>query len=153
MIIHKKGSLFDAPQNSILLHACNTRGVWGSGIAKEFKSKMPLSFKEYKEHCVLNQLKGKSIVGTTLVTDGLEHGWKVGCLFTSKGFGYEVDDPDTILENTRKALENLFDQCPELELHSNKFNSVLFGVPWEETEAVLKDIVDKYGVTWYVWTP
>lgn len=46
-----KGSLFDAPEGYILTHACNAQGVWGSGIAKEFKKRKPLAFKNYNLFC------------------------------------------------------------------------------------------------------
>ena len=55
MIQYKKMSLFDAPENSIITHACNAQGVWGSGIAKEFKKRYSNAFEVYYEHCNTNQ--------------------------------------------------------------------------------------------------
>jgi hypothetical protein len=34
MIKYHKMSLFDVPTGSVLVHAVNNQGVWGSGIAK-----------------------------------------------------------------------------------------------------------------------
>ncbi|KAK4904538.1 ADP-ribose 1''-phosphate phosphatase, partial [Elasticomyces elasticus] len=33
------GSLFDSPDGSALIHACNCMGVWGSGIANDFRER------------------------------------------------------------------------------------------------------------------
>jgi ADP-ribose 1''-phosphate phosphatase len=156
MIIYHKGSLFDAPKNSVLVHACNCQGAWGSGIAREFFKRFPLSFKEYKSHCVMAKLRGQQIQGQSLITVE-ENGQNVGCLFTSRGYAHSLDSKEQILANTEQALEQFYDEWMILggdrEIHSNKFNSGLFRVEWEKTEALLQQLVDRTGVTWHVWEP
>jgi ADP-ribose 1''-phosphate phosphatase len=148
MIQYKKGSLFDAPKGSLLVHSCNARGVWGSGIAAEFKRRFPKSFEEYQKYCSVS----RGTTGVSFVTSE-----NVGCLFTSNSFGMEVDAPPTIIGNTMLALRDLFkhNHLPQ-EVHSNKFNSGLFNVPWEYTEAVLRGTLGSFPeveVTWTVWDP
>ena len=87
----------------------------------------------------------------------------VACLFTSVGYGKPtknhpgMDRPETILENTRKALADLREQVKELncnhtigssspspspvpsELWSCKFNSGLFAVRWEDSRKLLEE--------------
>lgn len=150
MITYKKGSLFDAPKGSWLVHACNTQGIWGSGIAAEFKKRFPEGFKEYHKFCT-NQL-GK-IAGMSYLTKD-----NVGCLFTSEGFGGAVDPPEVILKNTHSALIDFFRayvfEDRSWTVHSNKFNSGLFNVPWEDTENILKNVLARYhNVEWVVWEP
>ena len=147
MIIHKKGSLFDAPKGSILVHACNARGVWGSGIAVEFKKRFPESFDFYKEFC---DEEGKRLLGITILCP-VENDYTVGCMITSDGYGKFKDPKEKILENTYTAL--LCVLAENRPIHSNLFNSGLFGVPWNETENKLKEAIRnmEYKKPWTVW--
>ncbi|KAF8901267.1 hypothetical protein CPB85DRAFT_1324277 [Mucidula mucida] len=78
-IAHVKADLFTTPPlGSILIHACNSVGSWGAGIAVGFRENFPDAFVVY-----------------------------------------------------------------------SKINSGKFGVPWEETEAVLQEI----GVTMTIYEP
>jgi ADP-ribose 1''-phosphate phosphatase len=147
---HKTGSLFEAPTGSILVHACNSYGVWGSGIAVEFRKRFPKSHKEYRDYCEHHDSK---VSGTTFLTSE-----NVGCLITSGGFAKSLDERPAIIGNTILALKDLFkaylDTDVPIEIHSNRFNSGLFNVPWEHTETALKGVLlDFPKVTWIVWTP
>ena len=139
MIAYKKGSLFDAPKGSILVHACNAQGVWGAGIAKEFKNRFPESFKYYRRNCVLAE---EPQVGKAYLLP-LENGYQVGCLITSRCYGEDLDPITIILNQTESALSSLefYLKLNPKPVYSNKFNSGLFGVPWESTENVLKSVI------------
>lgn len=147
MIIYKKGSLFDAPKESILVHACNGRGTWGAGIAAEFRRRFIQSYEEYRDACVP---KARDNCGRAIVTSE-----GVGCLITSADYGRNVDSPDLILYYTKQAVADLLHfahTTKERSIHSNKFNSGLFNVPWEDTEKVIEEALTKYpNVTWTVW--
>jgi len=147
-IVYKKGSLFDAPPGSILVHAVSTRSVWGSGIAKQFKAKFPESFKIYKEFC---QEEGAKLLGVVIYCPE-ENGYYVYNLVTSIDYGDKKDSPEQILEQTRSALRFLLEET-SWPIHSCKFNSGLFGVPWEETEKVLIKVMEEKGYKqdWTVW--
>lgn len=146
MIIYKKMSLFDAPEGSILVHGCNAKGVWGSGIAKEFKLRFPNSFLQYHNHCKDNG------VGTFFLTEP-ENTYKVGCLITSNNYGNSVDSKEKILENTKKALNDMIKPGISAIYYSNKFNSGLFKVPWEETEKLLESFTKKLDIDWVICDP
>lgn len=150
-IIHKKMSLFEAGPNTILAHACNAKGAWGAGIALEFKKRFPEAYKEYKYLCAeYPNSTGDSFRIKTKTNSIL-------CLITSKGYYNQLDSKEKILKNTEKALmsyceifENGLGGPSDKVIYSNKFNSGLFRVPWEETEAILQKIVDLYDLTWIV---
>jgi ADP-ribose 1''-phosphate phosphatase len=146
-IIYKKMSLFDAPEGSILVHACNAQGVWGSGIAKEFRESFPESFIEYSQFC---QKIGHQ-AGTSLITQG-ENGYQIGCLITSENYGSQVDTKEHVSLQTVLALNDFFNwmEPQHKSIYSNKFNSGLFNVPWEETGKTLQYFVDRYEITWVV---
>lgn len=134
-----KGNLFHAPLNSVLVHSCNTKGKWGAGIALEFRKRFPQSYSAYVGLC---KEYGKYLLGTCLITD--ENGYKVASLFTSSGFGDELDSESEILSNTYKALKDLKDQLPEKytsPICMPKINSGLFRIEWVHTEKVINAVL------------
>lgn len=136
MIIYKTGDLFKlAPPNSMLIHAVNCQGVWGSGIAKIMKENFRDEFCLYQKHCDdnLSNRYESNVIGEALITN------RVVSLFTSFHYGEKVDPPSVILANTKNALNDLFTKTPCTEFHMPKINSGLFRVPWEETEKILKE--------------
>ena len=94
-------------------------------------------------------------------------GFHIACLFTSHGYGKNVDSPEQVLHNTAKALDDLAEQleaAKEIEVSSNhqnnaspkidnldpnrialagrravRINSGRFGVPWKQTKSVLEN--------------
>jgi len=147
VIDYQKLDLFSAPTGSLLAHACNCHGVWGSGIAVTFKATFPKSFEEYKQYC---RDKGKDALGTSLITSE-----RVACLFTSFNYGVKRDPPHNILMHTAKAVTDLLSKIgPTDQVFSNKFNSGFFGVPWEHTEEELAaSLLFSAAVKWTVCTP
>lgn len=151
MIIYKKGNLFDVPkQNTLLVHAVNCKGVWGSGIAVEFKTRFPKSFEDYARLC--------NNYGDDLIGNGFHYyvpcddDQAIGYLFTSKGYGENKDSENLILKNTSKAVEMLLGlTLPTTEIHSPKINSGKFAVPWEHTEPIINNAILASGHTWIVW--
>ena len=153
-VIYNTGSLFDAPKGSIITHACNAQGSWSKGIALEFKNRYPEAFKQYAHKCskayyALGWGENRSyLCGTAFIVDN------IGCLVTSNMYGSAVDEPSLILSQSRTAIRELL-LLTDLEIHSNKFNSGLFRVPWEQTEAVIEEELKAFGKDrkWTVWSP
>ncbi|EKG13008.1 Appr-1-p processing [Macrophomina phaseolina MS6] len=143
------GDIFDAPPNTVLIHACNCIGDWGAGIAAAFKKLYPSAYKFHRDFCA-NSADGKAQIATAQLippVDGQERRHYIGCLFTSVHYGRRRDSPDAILRNTGPAMEDLLRQLAEIsktmevgEVRTCKINSGLFGVPWEKTLEVLQKI-------------
>lgn len=140
-------SLFDAPKGSVLVHACNAKGVMGSGIALEFKKRFPENFKEYHEYCTeVGDVTGSAFVWS-------ENDYLVGNLITSSTFS-PPDEPLDIIISTTMAIEDLLRSTAwDTTIYSNKFNSRLFNVPWEHTEKVIKRFTNLYNIKWIVCDP
>jgi ADP-ribose 1''-phosphate phosphatase len=137
-----KGSLFNAPADSILIHACNTQGVWGAGIARQFAELFPGAYRVYRLACMD---KKQVFVGSCLLIPSKSY-W-IGCLFTSKSYGRQADSPDKILSATRLAIADLVLQnTKNRPMHMCKINSGLFGVPWKDTRAVLEEFDAEFVV-------
>lgn len=104
-LVYITGDIFSAPEGTILVHACNTVGSWGAGIALAFRDRYPAQFQIYKAHC---KEHGQSLVGTCLLIPGDHH--SIACLFTSRTYGKRKDKPEEILAATRTAVEDLVKQ-------------------------------------------
>ncbi|KAJ5226451.1 ADP-ribose 1''-phosphate phosphatase [Penicillium chermesinum] len=142
LVVDRAGSLFDAPAGSGLIHACNSEGSWGAGIARAFKLKYPAAYKAYRNHCskfkinkanhMIPDLRSEdgSVVsvpypdGSALIirpqaedhTSPRKKGYWIICLFTSRGYGKKVDSPTMIMNKTAAALYDLKAQMNALQV-------------------------------------
>ncbi|KAF2733642.1 hypothetical protein EJ04DRAFT_467989 [Polyplosphaeria fusca] len=145
-VITHKGDLFDAPENAVLVHACNTQGSWGAGIAAEFRKRYPEAYKKYRDWCAARPVAGTCFLIPPCEKEGPKH-W-IGCLFTSKGFGKKKDTKSAIVKNTGPAVKQLLQQILEQTTKGEqitgvrmcKINAGLFRVPWIETMGELQKI-------------
>jgi ADP-ribose 1''-phosphate phosphatase len=168
-LTYHKGDIFAAPPHTLLIHACNTQGHWGAGIAKAFKALYPKAYSAHHAFCAKthNPKSNPVPTGTAQIlapVDGDAEHW-IGCVFTSAKYGKAKDKPDVILRNTKSSMEMLLElvkragESGEGEgvrtVRMCKINSGKFGVKWERTEEVLKEIVLREG--WVreieVWEP
>ncbi|KAL4795697.1 hypothetical protein BDV19DRAFT_378671 [Aspergillus venezuelensis] len=81
------------------------------------------------------------------------------CLFTSRGYGKNVDNPDTVLQNTELAITDLEEQLLALEsmqaqsgeagikeLRACRINAGNFDVPWNQTKRILENATRNFTV-------
>ena len=154
-LTYHAGDIFAAPDHAVLVHACNTKGSWGGGIAIPFKSAYPNAYSVYREHCLSSSEPVQT--GTCLLIAPCETGtgpkhW-IGCLFTSVAYGRRKDVPDEILKNTGLAVRDLLLKLKESKergekigsLRMCKINSGKFEVEWERTEDVLMGVMVEEG--------
>lgn len=163
MINHKNMSLFSAPKETVIVHACNSQGVWGSGIAKPFKEQYPQSYLDYNRFvAAANEQRGTATgLGSLSDFHVAEPHW-VGWIVTSHDYGPKKDSPEQIKINTTLALRDLCrkiylshpgDTYPIIEVYSNKFNSGLFNVPWEDSQLILQTVLQDFArIAWTVCT-
>ena len=152
-IEYRKGSLFEsAGKGVVLTHAVNAQGRWSAGIASEFYRRYKEGFKQYNSACMSSKggyNERSPLVGTAFIVEDTD---KIGCLVTSNSYGGQVDGPSLIIAQTKTAVRELL-TLTDLEIHSNKFNSGLFRVDWEKTEAVIEEELKALGKDrkWVVW--
>lgn len=133
----------------MLAHACNAKGIWGSGVAKSFKFKFPNVFDVYHN---IYQLGLMRVGDCCVIPDDKNHYWGIACLITSKNYGKYVDAPEKILDATCNAVTSLLKQVPfTIEIHMPRINSGLFNVPWESTENIINQLASDHKIV--VWTP
>lgn len=166
MVTHQKISLFDVPKGEIIVHACNSQGVWGSGIAKPFKEKYPESFKDYNKFVLnLNEERGTACGRGGLSSHVFSEDHWVGWIVTSHNYSSLKDSPDLIKIQTTLALRDfctkVYRSCPSegkinhpITVYSNKFNSGLFNVPWADSELILNTVLKDFKrINWVVCDP
>lgn len=127
MIHYVRTDLFFAPASQLLTHSVNCKGIWASGIAKQFRDKYATEYYLYKYAC--NNFAG--ILGQSLILNN------TACLFTSIDYGINVDLPEEILAATQSALEDLLSKTT-MDIAMPKINSGLFKVPWEQTAEIIE---------------
>ncbi|KAI9721819.1 MAG: hypothetical protein M1812_002155 [Candelaria pacifica] len=107
-ITEVKGDLFEMPEDSVLIHSCNCRGVWGAGIALEFKKRYPKALSVYRVQCLdmeSGERPGHCILIEPQETDSRKH-W-IACLLTSHGWGTLPEVPWTETENVLRQIPGL----------------------------------------------
>lgn len=163
-LTYHKGDIFaEAPKGCVLIHACNTQGHWGAGIAKAFKQQYPRAYSAHHDFCAKAHDKSHPVpTGTAQLLspcDGDKQHW-IGCVFTSTRYGKFKDNPSTILRNTSKAMQMLLELISRVDdeisdIRICKINSGKFGVPWEETEEVIQGLalMPHWRTKIEVWEP
>ncbi|KAB8364841.1 hypothetical protein FH972_024704 [Carpinus fangiana] len=153
-------SIFSAGPYALIIHACNAKGLWGSGIALAMRQRYPQHFQVYQDYCQSHsseRLLGTSIligpsesVGVTLNKYAPTH-W-IGCLFTNKDVGHanltQRRLQEGILRDTKLAMKNLLEHINNArrsgmtidEIHMPQINSGAFRTPWERTVDTLREV-------------
>jgi ADP-ribose 1''-phosphate phosphatase len=153
-LTYHTGDMFaNAPKDCLLIHACNTQGHWGAGIAKAFQQHYLKAYIAHHNFCAKAHSKTTPVpTGTAQLlapVDGDSQHW-IGCLFTSAKYGKAKDKMDTIVKNTITSMQMLLELVKRAdgeisEIRMCKINSGMFGVPWEKTEGALESIVLQEG--------
>jgi ADP-ribose 1''-phosphate phosphatase len=163
-LTYHKGDMFAiAPKGCLLIHACNTQGHWGAGVAKAFKLKYPKAYADHNKFCTEEHSKSNPVpTGSTQLLaprDGDKQHW-IGCVFTSAKYGKAKDKPAVIISNTVKSMQMLLELVSQVDdditdIRMCKINSGKFGVPWEKTEEALRSIVMRasWRTSIEVWEP
>jgi O-acetyl-ADP-ribose deacetylase (regulator of RNase III) len=142
---YEKGNVFDRLHPGVILvHSCNAKNTWGSGIALEIKHRYP---KAFKEHCEFpNQLGDGYIIPVYDIM--------IGCLIVSEGYGKRVSHSDEIQMYTYWAIRDLLEDysCKTIEIYSPKINSGRFFVPWHYTETVIRKACAHFPEKEINWT-
>lgn len=99
----------------LLAHSCNCIGIWGGGIAKQFKINYFNSYKLYNKYCQIvsnpSDLLGKSLLLST------DENVIIVCLFTSLiGEENELE----IVHNTKLSLIDLYNKLKDPKLIEDK---------------------------------
>lgn len=151
MIQYRKGSLFhDVPAEALLIHSCNCDGVWGKGIALDFKKRYPKAFEAYRTYCRKNdarEMLGKAMLIPPSENSHDKHHY-IACLFVKPKPGKPRNEAakSELKQATALAMQQLLDGLVGQrrkgdsyirEIRMPKINSGIFDIEWKETERML----------------
>lgn len=122
VIKYRIGSIFEkVPAETLLIHSCNSRGIWGKGVAASFKTRYPTAFETHREYC--QQHDAASLIGKPMVIPpneknvppGAQRHHYIGCLFVKDNIGKPRDaaEKKTIVDATKLAMQQLLDGMVE----------------------------------------
>lgn len=157
-VVNKVGDIFDAPPNTVIIHACNCLGHWGAGIAAAFKTRYPQAYKQHAAYCKSPGKQPAELLATAQLIPPCEIAYGkdgvtdvphyVACLFTSKRFGRKRDKPAQIIKSTGPAMKHLMSQIksavkagqPIAGIRTCQINAGMFAVPWEKSKEAMERI-------------
>jgi len=170
-LITKNQNLFDntsPSRTTIIIHACNTQGVWGAGVALEMKRRFPQAYGAYRAFCLeekakreerkgkVRQIGKRSRVGDKGEggEDGNEDQLVGKCMLTfvpPPPLPASTSNPGTTT-NTRTPskliIANLFTRSmygpltPQELSHTNTYTSSLLSATSQSLTALLSGLVD-----------
>ena len=125
MIKYVKGDIFNSTAN-LLVNPVNSVGIMGAGLARQFKNRYPVMFKDYKEDCK----KGLYVGGSCKIYG------EVACLATKQHW----KDPSQLRYIT-DGLRRLW-----LQMYGKKITSVaiprlgcgLGGLDWDDVKQLIE---------------
>ncbi|AQZ17706.1 POA1 (YBR022W) [Zygosaccharomyces parabailii] len=144
----------------IIIHSCNCGGSWGGGIARQLGNRYPKAEQAYVNAC---EKYGNKLLGKCLfIPSYKDANVIICCLFTAEIGGSNYDLRASILKYTEQALNNVrkwiygdeggksdpietginsatqHNTLKDYKLEMPKINSGIFGIPWQETENILR---------------
>jgi len=144
MIKYYKGNLFLDYPNPIV-HGCNSKGVMGSGFAKELVTKYPEIYDGYKNFCASPNVLGKIYVSET------KRGTYIFNCITQENYGKDgkkyvsYDAVDSCFFTIKHLMEPLnFNK-----IHMPKIGAGLGGGNWDIISAIIESHMKDYMVCVY----
>jgi O-acetyl-ADP-ribose deacetylase (regulator of RNase III) len=146
-LIERSGDLFDTESN-ILGHGVNIEGLMGAGIAKEFSSRFPVMYDEYKDICK----HGELVAGETWLWEDEASDFIVLNIASQDkpGKHARLDWLESGLEDALEQLARAFDDVEVIALP--RIGCGIGGLDWEDVRPVLVAAAEKFNVDIELWT-
>jgi O-acetyl-ADP-ribose deacetylase (regulator of RNase III) len=152
VIKHIKGNLLDFPSGiNIIVHSCNTKNVFGAGIAKSIKDEYPAAY----EADTLASSKGENKLGYMSYAN-VSGGKKVVNLYTQAGFGAETRQVDyeafyIAISRLRDALEQAHKEGRKYVLgFPYKISCGLAGGDWEIIQTMIEQVFEPSSIETFI---
>ncbi len=136
------GDMFDAPNNSVLIHTTNCSGKWDSGVGSKFALIYPKAYEKYKLECRKSDTLGRCILIPPSEDNGPRH--YIACLFTHRN-SMTINDKDKILKNLVSAVNDMllwisFLDPQPAEIRMCKVYETNGRVLWQRTRDAISEI-------------
>jgi len=152
VLIYKSDNIINATE-PLIVHGCNSRGVYNAGVAKAIRTKWPKAYLDYKyiydmEGLALGQIVW-SIVDDKYIANAI----------TQKTYGRDFkrhvnyDAIETVFLKIRTEIESnstITDDGPPY-LASSKIGAGLGGGDWDVISDIIDSVMNNYDVIIYDW--
>lgn len=144
--VQERGNLLSTLDSFFCTSPHSMSGIFMLSLRETNLQQFPNAFRAYTAHCNPPSLKSanlahhqRSLAGTALLiplSPPRENHW-VACLFTSVGYGHNVDSTEQILANTERALADLARQIAQVRSTERVGTEAVdtLSVPPEKAEA------------------
>lgn len=141
MITFLESSVFESPAQT-LVNTVNTVGVMGKGIAKEFKTRYPAMFREYRTLC-----------DDRILTTGRLHLWRSGSRWVLNFPTKTTWKLPSKIEYIERGLRKFVETYKELGITSISFPPLGCGngnLDWNEVRPVMESYLSEVSIPVYI---
>ncbi|MER9596682.1 MULTISPECIES: macro domain-containing protein [unclassified Mesorhizobium] len=141
MITYLESSVFESPAQT-LVNTVNTVGVMGKGIAKEFKSRYPRMYSEYRELCDQRALNVGQI-----------HLWRSDTRWVLNFPTKTTWKLPSKIEYIQQGLAKFVDSYKALSISSASFPPLGCGngnLEWSEVRPIMEDYLSRVDIPIYI---
>ena len=148
MIQIKDGDLFDV-KRGIIAHQVNCWGVMGSGVAKQFKERFPVSYEYYRQDC--NSVKSRAdLLGQNINTYENDEAIITVSMFAQENYGYNncFTDYSAFRSCCKQLAYDMKSYGKEDEIINMpyKIGCGRGGGDWEKILHIIKDELNDFNV-------
>lgn len=144
------GDLLSANED-LIIHQCNAKGKFGSGIALQMKQKYPEVHEAYLEHCKSTFPNDVNTLLGTVNVCRTHDGKHVANLIAQLDYGYD-GKRYTSYDALYDGLSHIKEVCKENNMSvalPQKLGSDRGGASWNVVYAMIEEIFKDYEVTIY----
>lgn len=144
------GNLLDV-QHGIIVHGCNSKGVMGSGIAKDIKAKFPQAFNDYS-YFLGNQRSLRDKMGAMVLTTLKAKQLYIANIITQENYGTDKNVVYVDYKSLAKGLKDVsyYAQAYNLDVHFPLIGCGLANGDWQTVEKIINQNIQS-GVRKHLW--
>lgn len=140
MLYVHEGNLLDNVHSGVIVHGCNSKGVMGSGFAKQVRDKYPKAFDDYAARKQHYGLKMGEVIST--VTTDVNNKYLVICnAITQKEFGTDKNVVYVNYESIASAFKQVYKIARDYglaDIHFPKIGAGLANGDWDKILEIIK---------------
>ena len=142
MLINKKGDLLKATEN-IICHQCNTKGIFGGGLAYQIKQAYPLCEIRTMEYVDIKKEKNEEYLGNYFLYVNKPEKRLIANCFTQN------EDYSTNYEKLKECFTKLLTSCKDMKQTiavPKNFGCGIASGNWQIVSKIFEDLSNEYGV-------
>lgn len=138
--------------SGIIVHGCNAKGVMGSGLAKQIKSKYPKAFADYKQHLSRRGPTSPSL--GSVIFSNVNNQLIIANAITQENYGRDK----SVVYVDYGAIESTFEIISSIakmvgfHLHYPMIGAGLANGDWNRIDKIIDSVLDSHEIERTLWT-